>query len=405
MPRFQYQALSASGELVAGEIEGPDVTGAIALLNEQALLPIRATEMHAGGGRRLNLTFARRQGFRPGGLPLFVQQLSRLLNASLPLDRALEILTSLMEDGRARRIVATLLERVRDGSTLAEAMAQQPEAFPSVGVSIVRAGEEAGALRQVLGRVGAFLVRSEAIRQKVISALIYPAILALIAIGSIVLILTFVLPQFETMFEDAGDKLPMATRFVIAASSGLREYWWLLLLGVAVSAAGLQFLMRRPAVLALRDRVALRLPMLGDLVTRFEVSRFARSLGVLLANGVPASRALALASGTVSNRLFTEAIETLAARFKEGEGLAASLAQAGCFPTLTIQLIQIGEETGRLEDMLQELSDIYDSEVERTLERLLALLVPGITILMGLVIAVIMAAVLTAMVSINELVS
>jgi len=390
MARFQYQALSASGEVVAGEIDGPDVKTVIARLNEQALLPIEATEKRQGVGFNLDLSFGRRNGFPQGGLTLFVQQLTRLLNASLPLDRALEILTTLLEDKRTRRIVHKLLERVRDGSSLAEAMAQEEGAFPSVCVSMVRAGEEGGALRPVLARVAEFLVRSEAIRQKVISALIYPAILMLVAIGSIVLILAFVLPQFEAMFQDAGSKLPTATWLVMTASQMLREDWWILLLAIAILAAAAQFLMRRPGVGALRDRVMLRLPLLGDLV--------------LLANGVPASRALALAGATVGNRVFTDAIETLAARFKEGEGLATSLAETGCFPNLAIQLIQIGEETGRLEEMLQEVADIYDQEVERALERLLALLVPGITIFMGAIVALMMAAVMTAMVSINDLV-
>ena len=404
MARFQYQALSASGEVVAGEIDGPDVKTVIARLNEQALLPIEATEKHQGVGFNLDLSFGRRNGFPQGGLTLFVQQLTRLLNASLPLDRALEILTTLLEDKRTRRIVHKLLERVRDGSSLAEAMAQEEGAFPSVCVSMVRAGEEGGALRPVLARVAEFLVRSEAIRQKVISALIYPAILMLVAIGSIVLILAFVLPQFEAMFQDAGSKLPTATWLVMTASQMLREDWWILLLAIAILAAAAQFLMRRPGVGALRDRVLLHLPLLGGLCTRFEAARFTRSLGVLLANGVPASRALALAGATVGNRVFTDAIETLAARFKEGEGLATSLAETGCFPNLAIQLIQIGEETGRLEEMLQEVADIYDQEVERALERLLALLVPGITIFMGAIVALMMAAVMTAMVSINDLV-
>jgi general secretion pathway protein F len=404
MARFQYQALSASGEVVAGEIDGPDAKTVIRLLNEQALLPIEATEKRQGVGLNLDLSFGRRNGFPQGGLTLFVQQLTRLLNASLPLDRALEILTTLLEDKRTGRIVQKLLERVRDGSSLAEAMAQEEDTFPSVCVSMVRAGEEGGALRPVLARVAEFLVRSEGIRQKVISALIYPAILMLVAIGSIVLILTFVLPQFETMFQDAGSKLPTATWLVMTASQMLREDWWILLLAIAILAAAAQFLMRRPGVAALRDRILLRLPILGDLFTRFEAARFTRSLGVLLANGVPASRALALAGATVGNRVFTDAIETLAARFKEGEGLAKSLAETGCFPSLAIQLIQIGEETGRLKEMLQEVADIYDQEVERMLERLLTLLVPGITIFMGVIVALMMAAVMTAMVSINELV-
>ena len=403
MTRFAYRALSASGDIVDGEIDGPDVKSVIALLNEQALLPIQATEKRPTSGPSFDFSFGRANTFPSGDLPLFIQQLTRLLQASLPLDRSLEILTTLMEDKRTRRIVQRLLEKVRDGSSLAEAMAAEEQAFPSVCVSMVRAGEEGGALRVVLARVGDFLVRSEAIRQKVISSMIYPAALLVVATGSIVLILTFVLPQFESMFEDAGARLPAATKLVMGASQALRQDWWIMLLGLAIAAIVLQRMMKLSSMLVLRDRIVLRLPILGSLVTRFEVGRFSRSLGVLLTNGVPAARALALAGATVNNRVFTEAIETLAARFKEGGGLAKSLEETGCFPNLAIQLVQIGDETGRLQDMLQEIADIYDQEVERALERLLALLVPGITIIMGVVVALIVAAVMTAMVSINEL--
>jgi general secretion pathway protein F len=403
MTRFAYRALSASGDVVDGEIDGPDVKSVIALLNEQALLPIQATEKRPSAGPSFDFSFGRANTFPSGDLPLFIQQLTRLLQASLPLDRSLEILTTLMEDKRTRRIVQRLLEKVRDGSSLAEAMAAEEQAFPSVCISMVRAGEEGGALRVVLARVGDFLVRSEAIRQKVISSMIYPAALLVVATGSIVLILTFVLPQFESMFEDAGARLPAATKLVMGASQALRQDWWLMLLGLAIIAIVLQRMMKLSSMLVLRDRIVLRLPILGSLVTRFEVGRFSRSLGVLLTNGVPAARALALAGATVNNRVFTEAIETLAARFKEGGGLAKSLEETGCFPNLAIQLVQIGDETGRLQDMLQEIADIYDQEVERALERLLALLVPGITIIMGVVVALIVAAVMTAMVSINEL--
>jgi general secretion pathway protein F len=403
LARFAYRALSASGDIVDGEIDGPDVRTVIARLNDQALLPIQATEKRPASAFAFTITFGNRNRFPGGDLALFVQQLTRLLKASLPLDRALEILTTLMEDKRTQRIVQRLLERVRAGSSLAEAMAAEDGAFPNVCISMVRAGEEGGALRVVLARVGDFLVRSEAIRQKVVSALIYPAVLLVVATGSIALILTFVLPQFESMFQDAGAKLPTATRLVMAASKSLRADWWVLLLGIAILVIIVQRLMQRPAVIALRDRLILRVPILGSLVTRFEVGRFSRSLGVLLTNGVPAARALTLAGATVGNRVYAEAIETLAVRFKEGEGLAKALERAGCFPNLAIQLVRIGDETGRLQDMLQEVADIYDQEVERALERMLALLVPGITIVMGVVVALIVAAVMTAMVSINEL--
>lgn len=403
MARFVYRALSAAGEIVDGEIDGPDVKSVIARLNAQALMPIQATEKRAASVFAFELSFVNKNKFPAGDLALFIQQLTRLLKASLPLDRALEILTTLMEDLRTRRIVQRLLERVRDGSSLTDAMAAEDPAFPNICVSMVRAGEEGGALREVLARVGEFLVRSEAIRQKVISAMIYPAALMIVATGAIGLILIFVLPQFESMFQDAGANLPTATRLVMAASQMLRRDWWLLLLGIAIVVIVFQRLMQRAAVLALRDRMTLRVPILGSLITRFEVGRFSRSLGVLLTNGVPATRALSLAGATVGNRVFADAIEKLAVRFKGGEGLAKSLEQTGCFPNLAIQLVRIGDETGRLPDMLQEIADIYDQEVERTLERLLALLVPGITIVMGVTVALIVAAVMTAMVSVNEL--
>ncbi len=404
MPVFQYEALSPAGDTVTGELEAPNVAAVIARLNEQALLPVEAVEKHVARSR-FRLTWGSADTFPAGGLALFIQQLTRLLNASLPLDRALEILTSLTDDSRSRKIVSRLLEKVRDGSSLAEAMVAQDEAFPPLCISMVRAGEEGGALKAVLARVADFLVRSEAIRQKVVSSLIYPAMLVVVATGSVTLILTLVIPQFETMFADAGDKLPTATKVVLWASQALREHWRAMLLVIGVVILGSQRLMRLSSVLELRDRVLLKLPLLGSLMTRFEVSRLCRSLAVLLANGVPAARALALAGATVGNRVFVEAIETLAVRFKEGEGLAQSLENTGCFPNLSVQLIQIGEETGRLEEMLAQVADIYDHEVERAVERAMALLVPGITIAMGAIVALIMAAVMAAMVSVSDLAS
>jgi general secretion pathway protein F len=402
MPVFQYEALSATGDTITGELDAPDVASVIARLNEQALLPIEAVEKRIAQSR-FRLTLGGADKFPSGGLALFIQQLTRLLNASLPLDRALEILTGLTDDARSRRIVERVLDKVRDGSSLAEAMQAQDQVFPPLCISMVRAGEEGGALKAVLARVADFLVRSEAIRQKVVSSMIYPVMLIIVAAGSVTLILTLVIPQFESMFADAGDKLPTATKVVLWASEGLRAHWRGMLLTSAVAVIGVQRGMKLSSVIDLRDRLTLRLPLLGSLMTRFEVSRLCRSLAVLLSNGVPAARALALAGATVGNRVFIEAIETLAARFKEGEGLAQALADTGRFPNLAVQLIQIGEETGKLEEMLTQIADIYDHEVERAVERAMALLVPGITIAMGAIVAVIMAAVMTAMVSISDL--
>ena len=403
MARFEYQALSPAGEVISGELEGSSAESVIERLRDQALLPIHAVEKQAKPGFDIRRAFGGAKAFPRRELPLFIQQLSRLLRASLPLDRALEILVSLTEERHAARLVQRVLDQVRDGASLAEAMAAQAGAFPRLCISVVRAGEEGSALHQVLARMAEFLLRSEAMRQKVISALIYPAVLVLVASASIGLVLTIVLPQFEPMLRDAGDKLPTIAWLVMLAGDALRETWWMLLLGGLLSVLALRWILQQPRVALWRDRLILHVPIVRSLVIRFEIGRFSRTLGVLLANGVPASRGLTLAGATVGNRVLTDAIETLATRFKEGEGLARSLAATGRFPHLAIQLIQIGEETGRLDEMLQEVAETYDSQVERTLERLLALLVPAIIIAMGLVVGLILAAVMTALVSINDL--
>jgi general secretion pathway protein F len=402
MGRFEYSALSAAGDIVSGELDGPDAAAIIERLHEQALLPIHAIEKRAEESR-FSFRLPVSRGLPGRDLALFSQQLARLLKANLPLDRALEILTGLAAERRSGEVIRLTLERVRDGASLAEAMAAQEKIFPQAYVSMVRAGEAGGALQAVLGRVADFLVRSEAIRQTIISALIYPALLVLVAALSITLVLTVVLPQFEPVFREAGARLPVSTRIVMGLGDGLRDYWWVLLLALAVIAIGWRLLKERPAIALRRDRLMLALPIIGDLVGKFEIGRFSRTLGVLLANGVAAPRALALCGAVVGNRVIAAAVETAATRFKEGEGLSAPLASTGHFPSLSVQLIRIGEETGRLEEMLQELAEIYEQEVQRALERLLALLVPGITIAMGAAIALIIVAVMTAMISINDL--
>jgi general secretion pathway protein F len=403
MARFEYNALSAAGDIVSGELDGPDAATVIERLHEQSLFPIHAVEKRPDRGIGFSFRLPASRGLPGRDLALFSQQLARLLKANLPLDRALEILVSLAGETRAGDVIRRTLERVRDGAGLAEAMAAQEKAFPQAYVSMIRAGEIGGALQAVLTRVADFLVRTETIRQTIMSALIYPALLVVVAAISVTLVLTVVLAQFEPVFREAGASLPVSTRIVMSLGDGLRDYWCVLLLALAVIAIGWRLLKGRPAMALRRDRLVLALPIIGDLVGKFEIGRFCRTLGTLLANGVAAPQALALCGGVVGNRIIAAVIETAAARFKEGEGLSTPLARTGRFPSLSVQLIRIGEETGRLEEMLQEVAEIYEQEVQRALERLLALLVPAITIMMGAAIALIIVAVMTAMISINDL--
>jgi general secretion pathway protein F len=402
MTRFAYQALSPSGNLVAGEVEAPDEAAVVAQLHDQGLLPISAAAWRADTGPRFALSL-RGGALRGHDLALFSQQLARLLKAHLPLDRALDILVGLADNRALQTALRATLARVRDGSSLAEAMEAQGRAFPGVYISMIHAGETGGALQAVVARAAEFLTRSEAMRQRVISALIYPIVLLVVAGISVSLILTVVLPEFEPFFKDSGMRLPQSTLVVMAAGDILRDDWALLLPAAAFLALAVQRLMRLPYVASTRDRFLLGLPLLRDLITKFEVGRFSRTFGTLRANGVPAPAALSLAGRTIGNRAIAGAVDTVAARFKEGGGLSTSLAATSRFPELATQLIRIGEETGRLEEMLAEIAEIYDQEVQRTLERLLTLLVPVLTIGMGFVIAFIIAAVMTAMININQL--
>jgi general secretion pathway protein F len=403
MARFEYSAMSASGDVISGELDGPDTASVIEWLHEQALLPIHAIEKRPGRRGSLRFRLGVPRSLPGADLAILTQQLARLLKANLALDRALEILTNLAGNKRSRDVVRRTLERVRDGAGLAEAMAAQQSAFPQSYVSMVRAGEVGGALQAVLARVADFLSRSEAIRQKVISALIYPAVLVVVAVLAVALVLTVVLPQFQPLFEEAGARLPASTRLVMFVGDGLRDGWWVLLLGLASGIIAWQRLMQRPGVAIKRDRLVLALPIVRDLVTKFEIGRFSRTLGVLLANGVAAPQALALSGGVVGNRVIGGAVETVSTQFKEGEGLSSPLLMSGRFPGLCIQLIRIGEETGRLDEMLQEIAEIYDHEVQRSLDRLLTLLVPAITVTMGMIIALIIVAIMSAVISINDL--
>ena len=403
MKRFRYSALSGAGDLVTGELLAIDAQGVLASLHAQALLPIDANEV--GSQVPIWSKWTQRQ---PGPLPtrelaLVSQQLARLLKAGLPLDRALAILIEQAEGRRMTYALQQTLERVRDGGGLAEALANQGRAFPETFVTLVRAGEMSGALQGVLAETATFLVRAEAMRQNIKSAMIYPVILIVVAGLSVGLILTAVLPQFEPMFKEAGAKLPLVTKIVIVASHALRDYWGVLLALIAAAILAGRRLLKNPGIMVARDRLLLGTPLVGNLISRFEIGRFCRTLGVMLANGVAAPSAMAMSGATIGNRVLGAAVEETAARFKEGEGLSAPLARTGRFPVLAIQLIRTGEETGRLEEMLGEVATIFDQDVQRALERLLALLVPVLTMLMGLLIAFIVAAVMLALISVNAL--
>jgi general secretion pathway protein F len=404
MALFRYTALTPAGQPADGELEGASAEEVIDRLLRRGLIPIEAAVSQGAPG---NAPVA--SGPSPGRrLPtqevvLFAQQLGRLLAARLPLDASLGIVAGLARGQTARASLATVLDRVRGGSGLATALAAQGQAYPRLLVATIRAGEEAGALPEVLGRAATLLARAEAVRQGIVSAMVYPAILAVTATGAIGVVLLVVLPQFEPLFAEAGTRLPAVTRAVMGVGHVVAAGWWVLPLLVLLGALAWRWAMARPGPARALSRLALRLPLLGGLVLRFNAAAFARTLAALLGNGVPAARALPLAVESVGNREMAARLAEAAARMTQGEGVAAPLAALRLLPDLLVRLVQVGEETGRLAELLAEAAEMLETEAQRRVERLVALLVPAMTILMGLAIAVVIAAVFLAMISINDL--
>jgi general secretion pathway protein F len=401
---FRYRALTRAGERISGELVARDRAMAIARLQAQGLVPLRA-EAAAGGGPRGLLQQNVFGGARLSAQQLadFMQQLATLIGSSIPVEQALGVMSGPEAGARARRVAQELLRRLRAGAGLGDAMAADPRSFPPVALSMVRAGEASGLLEAALQRLADYLRRSAEVRAAILSALVYPMLLVAAAAGSVVLILAVVLPQLKPLFAHAHKALPWETRLALAASDGLRDGWWAGLLLLALSFALLRRLLREPTVLARCDRALLAAPLLGAALRKAETARFARTLGALVGSNVTLPVALALGQAVLVNSLMAEAVDRVRKALKEGGGLADPLAGTGVFPDLTIQFIRIGEATGRLDEMLLKQADLFDAEVRRLIDRGLALLVPVVTILMGILVGGIVASVMAAILSVNDL--
>ncbi len=417
MAWFSYKAVSASGEVIEGELEAADRRAVVERLRRDGHVPIRAEELRGAGGgsvaRRLRAQSGASGAAAGGGgrrgrvaakeVAFLTRELAVLLEAGLALDRALSILSTLSGASGLRGVVERVLERVRGGSSLADALEGEGSVFPSYYAGMVRAGEAGGHLEVVLGRLAETLERAQALKESVVTALLYPALVLALALGSLVVLMTLVIPEFRPLFEDAGAALPLLPRLILWVSDLLQAYWWLPLAALVLLAVVLRQLLASPEGRLGWDRWCLRLPLFGDLLLKLEVARLTRTLGTLLANGVSVLNAFTMTLGATQNQAVAEALSELRGRVAKGEGLARPLAELGLFPALAVQLIEIGEESGRLEPMLLRVAEIYDEEVKRSIARMLALLVPAVTIVLGVVIAVIIGAMLSAILSAYDL--
>jgi general secretion pathway protein F len=404
MPRYRYEAVDSAGELLRDVIEAPSAEAAVERLRDRGLLPLAVSEARGGllAGAWGQPLFSKNRALSRKTVLLLTQQLGNLLHAGMPLDRALTILIGVSDDQQAKALLERVQEKVRGGSNLADALEVQG-AFSRFYLNMIRAGEVGGALDVVLKRLTDFLERSQALRETVTSALIYPMILLSVSALSVIILLTFVVPQFQRLFADAGKALPLATQIVIALGDGLRHYGWVGAIGVVLLVALLRQQMSQPASRARWDRWFLRLPLFGDLIAKVETARLSRTLGTLLGNGVSLLNALTIVRETLSNQVLAAALGEVAEHVKTGRGLADPLLEAGDFPKLAVQMIRVGEETGQLQEMLLQVADTYDAEVQTAVKRLLTLLEPALILGLGVVIAGIIMSILVAILSLNEL--
>lgn len=403
MPLFEYKAVDPSGETVQGTMEAASLDMVVLKLQEAGNIPLQARESGSGGFSLGGFTFGRR-GMNSREVAEFTQQLSTLLGAGLPLDRSLHVLLDLAENDRVKKTVAEIRDRVREGGSLSDALEEQHGAFNRLFVNMVRAGEIGGTLDSTLARLTDYLERSRDLKDSVISALIYPILLLFLAAGSLILLLVYVIPQFTPIFEELGGDLPLITKIVLGVGSILQNFWWALALITMLIVVQFRRMLADAEKRFAWDTRVLSMRWVGDLVAKIETARLTRTLGTLLTNGVPLLSALSIARNVINSTVLRKEVNDAAREVKTGGSLARNLAKGGHFPRLALQMISVGEETGQLDTMLMKVSDTYDTEVRNTIDRLLSIFTPVVTLLLAVLIGTIVLSVLVAILSINDLV-
>jgi general secretion pathway protein F len=400
MPEFSYRAIKGSGELVQGTLVAETEAALLAQLRRMGCMPIHVSAKDGAGGTAWSrLT---RRGLSSKDRLIFAQQLSTLVRAGIPLDRSLSLCRDLAGKPALRGVIDSTLKELRGGQSLAQSLAANEHFFPPLYIAMVRAGEASGMLPAVLDRLVEFEEFSAELRGYLLSALIYPMLLLSVGGVAIAFLLGFVVPRFAQIFEEAGKELPLPTQILMDVSLAFRNYGWLAALIIVAAILLVGRWVRTESGRLRWDEWRLKAPLLGDVSLKLEIARFAKTMGTLLAQAVPIISALRLTREVLSNRRVAAAVEPLIQGIKRGQGLATPLAETGLFPVLAVQLMTLGEQTGKLDSMLLELAAIYDREVRVATKRLVALVEPAVILAMGLVVGTIVVSTLLAIVSINE---
>ena len=412
MPLFSFKAVNSQGETEEGLRDAIDEQLLITQLQSEGYIPILVKPANRGSSIG-KLFSAKHSKLSQKDLTFFTGQLAVLLESGLPLDKSLFVLMDLAEDNQPlTKLITRVLEKVKGGSSLADALERRKSAdrdinrrgiFTKFYLNMIRAGEAGGSLGEVLTRLSEYLDRTQELKDTVSTALIYPIILLIMSLASLFIMLTFVVPQFTEMFESAGKALPISTQVVVGLANWLQSYWWALLTVIFSISSYMKFQLADPIRKKVWDGRFLKLPLAGNIITNKETANITRTLGTLLGNGVSILSALVIVRETVDNLVLAAAIQDAEDQLKQGKHLSDALLQNALFPKMAVQMIKMGEETGRLEEMLLRVAGIYDKQLRVAIQRLLAILEPALIITLGLMIAGIIVSILLAILSVNDL--
>lgn len=399
---FTYKATDGAGKIFEGAMEGRDERSIAEGLQKLGYIPIRISAKHEKGEIKSSLgSYFERITLKD--LMLFTQELSTLIDAGLPLDRSLQILSELTEKRRFRDIVRDLLKQIEAGRSFSEALATYPAIFPKLYVNMAKAGEVGGILNLILVRLGKYLQTTKETRDYLISILIYPSLLTFTMGVSIVVLLTFVIPRFAKVFADMGQTIPVPTQILLSVSQFAKGYWWAVVGALLALWFGIRSYIREGEGKVRWDQFKLELALIGNLVRQSEVARICRTLGTLIQSGVPILQALQIVKETVGNEIIARSIGEVHAGVKRGGGISKTLQGLGVFPPLAVHMITVGEETGKLDEMLIKVAENYEANLQNALKRFISLLEPAIILLMGCLVGFIVISMLLAIFSINEI--
>ncbi|MCF6157594.1 MAG: type II secretion system F family protein [wastewater metagenome] len=398
MSTFKYRLLTTSSGIIEGEKEAASKADLVNELRRSGHIILHINQIDKNKRFGFLLNRANKKAVLP-----FTQELATLLEGGIPIDKSLSILLSSQNNNTMKSVIEDILNGIKSGKSFAEALTNHSKLFSGVYINMIRAGEEGGVLPQVLKRLGAYQEKLQKVRGEIISAMIYPLLLSITGLISISALIVYVIPKFSEIFEGMGIALPFSTQVLIGMSHYAIRYGWISVLIVALVFFSYKKAMKDRRISVKIDQKKLKTPVIGNLLWKIQISRFARTLGTLLENGVSLLKSMDIVKDVLSNHYLTDILINVKGSVKDGSGLTISLAKRGFLPEIAVHLLKVGEETGNLDKMLLKVADNFDADTEQRMKRLVTAVEPVLILLMGTIVGVIVISMLTAILSVNDL--